>query len=195
MDRMQMIEMLAMTGAQMMRTLQMASESPDADIQAAAGACLAEGCMPMMMEQVMTLAKAAGMEMDGDQMAAKAKTIHAVYAAAQRVTGVKEGIVGALEALQVNASAKATPAAASVDVAIEAELQRGIKLCKILPAQAAGWRSSIASGDRTVADLKSFVTLALPAAPKASSEQVHGAAIDLETTVVDPVVADLLKDL
>lgn len=193
MDRMQMIEMWAAACAQMMRCCQMAAESPEADLQMAAGECLADGCMPMMMEKVMSLAKAAGM--DEEMAQAKAKTIHAVYAAAQRVTGVKDGLVGALEALQNNANAKAAPAAASVDVAIEAEIQRGIKLCKILPAQAAGWRSNIASGDRTLADLKSFVTIALPAAPKASSEQVHGAAIDLETTVVDPAVADMIKDL
>lgn len=194
MDRKQMLEALAGAGAMHMLLMQQAAESPEADIQAAATQCLAENCLPMAVGLIMNLAQAEGMG-GADEMSAKAKTILSVYSAAQRVTGLKEGLVGALEALQANASAKVAPAAASVDVQVEAEIQKGIKACKILPAQAAGWRASIASGDRTIADLKSFVAIALPAAPKASSEQVHGAALDLETPVADPVVADLLKDL
>lgn len=194
MDRKQQLEALASAMAHAMTMAQQASESADADVAAAATKMLAEGCLPMAMDTIMTLAKAEGMV--EENVSAKAKSVLAVYAAVERLTGVKEGHLGALEAMAHNAATKTSTAQASVDVQVEAEIQRGIKSLKILPKAAAGWRSAIAKGDRSVADLRAWIAAALPAAPQASSDPIVGAPVKEDTTAVtDPAVADMLEGI
>lgn len=194
MDRKPMIESWAAAGALFMSLTQQASESSEADVRDAATKCLAAACMPLCMNEVMTLARAEGMV--EEDMAARARSAMSVYAAVERITGVKEGHLGALEALAANAAAKSVPAQASLDALVETELQKGIKALKVLPKAAASWRSAIAKGERTLADLKSWVAVALPAAPQASSDPIVGAPVkDEDGKAVDPVVANILESI
>ncbi len=191
MDRKQLIGALAASLALSMELMQQASESPDADLQAAATASLAEGVLPCAMNLIMPLARAEGM----DETPGQAKTVLAVFEEVQKATGNKgsAGILGDLDALVVAAKSKTSTAQASLDVQVEVEIQKGIKAVKLLPAQAAAYRTAIASGKRTLADLKNFIASALPAGTNASSEETRGAKTGTDdTTSGDPEVAEML---
>lgn len=172
-DRKTLVSLLASGFALMFAKATEAAEHPDQELQAAAKQLLAEDCLPRVISIMQPLAQADGLE-ESEEMAQALS----VYQTAKAITGVSEGVNGALEALKKNADSKVSVASASRDVAVDIEISKGIKALKLLPAEGDKWRAAIASGSRTVADLKAFIATALPAAPNASSEPVVGQNVE-----------------
>lgn len=191
-SRKQLVSFLASGFALMFAKASEAAEDPDSELQSVAKEILAEDKLPAIVALIKPLAEA-----DGSEESQEMATALAVYEAAKEITGAKEGVIGALEALKRNADSKTGPAKASISVLVETELQKGIKATKILPAEGDKWRSAIASGKRSLADLKSFLASALPAVSEENQQPVHGVHEGTEPKAAtgksaDPVVASLL---
>lgn len=192
MDRKEIVAGLAAALALAHEYAQAGSENADPELQAAAREILASDRLPACSGFIMPLAQADGADITSDQ----ARNVMSVYAVAKDVTGVSEGVAGALEALGKNAKAKMGAISATLDVQVEQEVQKGIKALKLTPDDGRAWRTMIARGSRTLADLKSFVKVAIPAAENASSEEVHGAQTGADgTSTAKDAVSPIVKQL
>ena len=170
MEKKQIIAGLAASLAVAMEYAQAGADSGDAELAEACSVMLADQALPACSAKLMPLAQKEGAEAEPTTL----KDQLAIVAAAKQVTGAKEGVVGALEALKRNADRKAGAADAGVDVQVTQRVQDGVKTCKLLPADGERWRAEIKAGRRTVADLRAFIKAALPAGD-ISGEQVEGA--------------------
>lgn len=171
MDRKEIVSNLTSALALAHELAQAASESADPELQAAGREILAADRLPACSGFIMPLAQADGADVTSDQ----ARSVLSVFNVAKELTGVQDGVAGALQALGKNAKAKMGAINATADVQVEQEIQKGIKALKLTPDDGRAWRVAIAAGRSTLADLKSFVKVALPAAENASSEEVEGA--------------------
>lgn len=159
MDKKQIISGLAAALALAFEYAQAGADSGDAELAAACTEMLGPQALPLCSAKLQPIAQLEGAE----PATASVKDMLAIVATAQEVTGAKEGICGALEALKRNVERKAGVATASLDTQITEAIQVGVKQKRILPADGERYRAEIKSGRRTLADLKSFIRLAPPA--------------------------------
>lgn len=191
MDRKQIVAGLASALAMAFEYAQAGADSSDQELQAASREILAAERLPACSGLIMPLAQEDGADVSSEQ----ARSMVGVYALAQELTGQREGVAGALEALGKNAKSKTSVATASLDVQVEQAIQAGIKACKLTSEDGRAWRVAIASGRKTLADLKAFVKVALPAAENASGEETHGARQGGDEGEAGRPVSDVVKNL
>lgn len=168
MDRKQIILTLASALALAHEMATAASSSGDTELADIGSKILGADKLPACSELVMPLAQKEG---GGD--AAQAREMVRTYAAAVKLTGKTEGVPGALEALSHNAALKVEQHAGAQAAEVEQLLAKGQAEFKLTPARCEEWRAAVKSGDRTAADLRSFLASALPAG-KVSADPVQG---------------------
>lgn len=168
MDRKQIILTLASALALAHEMATAASSSGDTELADIGSKILGADKLPACSELVMPLAQKEG---GGD--AAQAREMVRTYAAAVKLTGKTEGVPGALEALSHNAALKVEQHAGAHAAEVEQLLAKGQAEFKLTPARCEEWRAAVKSGDRTAADLRSFLASALPAG-KVSADPVQG---------------------
>ena len=169
MDRKTLVMGLASALALAMEYAQQAAGSADQDLQDAGTKILGADKLPELVAVMMPLAQKEG----GDSSSEQAREVLRTHAAAVKLTGKTEGVPGALEALAHNASLKVAQQQGAQAVVVEQLLAQGQAEFKLTPARAEDWRAAVKSGDRTVADLRSFLASALPVG-KLSVDPVHG---------------------
>lgn len=169
MDRKTLVMGLASALALAMDYAQQAADSSDQELQDAGTKILGSDKLPELVAVVMPLAQKEGAEASPEQ----AREMVNVFAVAQKITGQKAGLCGALDALKDTADRKVAAAQLPQDIEMERLLKQGQAETKLTPQKAQAYRDAIQKGERSVADLKTFLATALPAV-KGSNQDPQG---------------------
>ena len=178
MDRKTLIATMAGCLALAQETAQAMADSSDSELSEAGRTCLADGALPACSKALQPLAQKDGAEPTNLSEALR------VFAAASKLLGGADGIVGKLDALKAKADTGGVSAEAARDARLAIIRAEAVKGLKLTPAKCDQYEASVRKGERSVEDYAAFVKAALPAAAGASPEQVEEG--DPEAGVLDP---------
>ena len=178
MDRKTLIATMAGCLALAQETAQAMADSSDSELSEAGRTCLADGALPACSKALQPLAQKDGAEPTNLSDALR------VFAAASKLLGGADGIVGKLDALKAKADTGGVSAEAARDARLAIIRAEAVKGLKLTPAKCDQYEASVRKGERSVEDYAAFVKAALPAAAGASPEQVEEG--DPEAGVLDP---------
>ena len=178
MDRKTLIATMAGCLALAQETAQAMADSSDSELSEAGRTCLADGALPACSKALQPLAQKDGAEPTNLSEALR------VFAAASKLLGGPDGIVGKLDALKAKADTGGVSAEAARDARLAIIRAEAVKGLKLTPAKCDQYEASVRKGERSVEDYAAFVKAALPAAAGASPEQVEEG--DPEAGVLDP---------
>lgn len=181
----------AMTGALAlaMETAQAMADSSDTELSEAGRACLADGALPACSKVMQPLAQKDGAEPTNFAEAAR------VFAAASKMLGGSDGLMGKLDALHAKAQNGGVSAEAALDARLAIIRAEAVKSVKLTPAQCETYEASVRKGNRSVEDYAAYVKAALPRAEGVSAEQVaesdtgESAELDPEFDLTDEINA------
>ena len=159
----------AMTGALAlaMETAQAMADSSDSELADAGRLCLADGALPACSKVMQPLAQKDGAEPTNYTEALR------VFAAASKMLGGSDGLMGKLDALHAKAQNGGLTAEAALDARMAIIRAEAIKAVKLTPAQCDAYEASVRKGHRSVEDYAAYVKAALPRAEGVSSQQVQ----------------------
>lgn len=178
MDRKTLVSTLAGCLALGAETAQAMADSSDSELSEAGRTCLADGALPACSKAIQALAQKLEAEPTNFSEALR------VFAAASKLLGGPDGIVGKLDALKAKADTGGVSAEAARDARLAIIRAEAVKGLKLTPAKCEQYEASVRKGERSVEDYAAFVKAALPAAEGASPEQIEEG--DPEAGVLDP---------
>lgn len=147
---------------------QAAADSPDAELAEMGRQVLDTNRLPACVHLVQPIA-----QKDSAEPTNYAET-QRVYNGAVKVLG-SQSPLGALDALKAKADKGGFGAAATLDAELITIKAEAVRDNKLTPAECDAYAAQVKAGQRSVADYKAFVQLAVKPLPKMSSTQIEGA--------------------